>query len=261
MVIESAANAIIKQTKKLLDRNGRKKQGAFLIEGQRLVADAILSGVPVSYLLLAQRAVDEWNELPPCEAPHYVVSDKVFDTLKDTVHSQGVLAVVPLPQNTALSAGDLTDKRFLLYLDNVMDPGNMGTILRTADAAGVEAVVLSKGCVDVYNPKVVRATVASIFHVPLFFDDSSDGALDLLQASGFHLVGASLEAAVDCYSAVWHGRSAIIIGNEANGIRKQVLKRCDIRVKIPMVGRAESLNAAVACGILCYERLRQNREG
>lgn len=258
MVIESTANAVIKQTKKLLDKNGRKKQGAFLIEGQRLVADAILSGAPISYLLIAQRSA---ATLPPCHAPRYTVSDQVFDTLKDTVHSQGVLAVVPLPQNTALSAEDITDKQYLLYLDHVTDPGNMGTILRTADAAGVEAVVLSKGCVDVYNPKVVRATMASLFHVPLFFDSENDMALDLLQMSGFRLMGASLDAAADCYTVDWRGRTVIIIGNEANGIREQVQKRCHTHVKIPMVGRAESLNAAVACGILCYERLRQNREG
>ena len=257
MVIESAANAIVKQTKKLSERSGRKKLGLFLLEGQRLVADAILAGAPIQYFVLCDGVQ---AELPPCDAPQYIVSKKIFAQLQDTVHSQGVLAAAVLPADGALSAADLTGKREILYLDNVADPGNMGTILRTADAAGVEAVVLSKGCVDVYNPKVVRATMASLFHIPLFFDDDACRALDLLQSAEFRLIGASLDGAVNCFSADFTGKSAIIIGNEANGIRQSVLDKCDLRVKIPMIGGAESLNAAVACGVLCYERLRQNRE-
>lgn len=258
MVIESAANAIVKQTKKLSERSGRKKLGAFLLEGQRLVADAITADAPIQYLILCEGTQ---VELPLCDAPQYIVSKKIFAELQDTVHSQGVLAAASLPPDRTLSAADLTEKQTILYLDNVSDPGNMGTILRTADAAGVDAVVLSKGCVDVYNPKVVRATMASLFHIPLFFDDDTFQALDELQSAAFRLIGASLDGAVNCFSADFTGKTTLIIGNEANGIRQPVLNRCDLRVKIPMVGGAESLNAAVACGVLCYERLRQNGEG
>ena len=258
MVITSAANPIVKQTIKLSGRSGRKKQGAFLLEGQRLVADAIAAGAPIRYVMLCE---DVQVKLPSCNAPQYVVNRKIFENMQGTVHSQGVLAVAALPQDTVLAVEDLAQKRALLYLDNVADPGNMGTILRTADAAGVDAVVLSRGCVDVYNPKVVRATMASLFHIPLFFDDAADTALRTLQAAGFRLIGACLDGAVSCFAADFTGKTAIVIGNEANGIRKPVLERCETKVKIPMVGGAESLNAAVACGILCYERLRQNGEG
>ena len=258
MVIESAANPIVKQVKKLSVRSGRKKIGAFLLEGQRLVADAISAGAPIEYLVICDGAQ---LELPVCDVPRYVVSKKIFADLQATVHSQGVLAVAALPQDRILAVGDLTEKQALLYLDNVTDPGNMGTILRTADAAGVDAVVLSKGCVDVYNPKVVRATMASLFHVPLFFDDDADSALDIIKAAAFKLIGASLDGAISCFSADFTGKTALIIGNEANGIRQSILDRCDLQVKIPMIGGAESLNAAVACGVLCYERLRQNGEG
>ena len=222
--IESSSNSIFKNTKKLLTSSERRKTGRFIVEGYRIVADAIRHKADIDYIMVAAGYSQETYD-DVCKV--YRLSDKLFEEISSTVNSQGIIAVVnaPRPDAESIFGGDC---RYVVYLDSVMDPGNMGTILRTCDAMGVDAVVASKGCVDIYNPKVVRSTMASIFNVPVYECDLT-------------------------------GKTVIVMGNEANGICDSVRELCTHRVTVPMLGGAESLNVAVCCGMILYEQLRQRK--
>lgn len=253
MFIESTSNKIIKSTKKLLERNGRKETGKFIIEGKRLVCDAAEGGAELECILLEQGTeLDLFKNIPTYELSH-----KAFAALKTTVNSQGVIAVAHMPHKADFAP---TDKKSCLYvyLDGISDPGNMGTIIRTADAAGVDGVVVSENCVDVYNPKVVRSTMASIFNVPIYFDDGERTILKKMRETGIKIISGSLKGESSLYDISFKDRCAVVIGNEANGISDEVVSLSDILIKIPILGKAESLNAAVACAVMVYERLRQN---
>lgn len=253
MFIDSTSNKIIKHTKKLLDRSGRKEYRQFVIEGRRLVADAVCMGAHIEYILAEQGT----EPVEVKDAQCYELSKKAFSTLKTTVNSQGVMAVVNMPENVQFLP-DSNAKSFYLYLDGVSDPGNMGTIIRTADAFGVDGIVLSQNCVDVYNPKVVRSTMASIFNIPIYFDDSKRSAVHKMRESGVKIISASLQTDCSVLDTDFRCRCAVVIGNEANGITDEIISLSDKLVKIPILGKAESLNAAVAGAIMVYERMRQN---
>ncbi len=252
MYIDSTANKIVKNTRKLFERSGRKALQQFIIEGRRLVADAIAAGAEVDYVL-----VEEGVDFTADGVEIHTLSSKAFSSLKTTVNSQGILAVVKMVEDRALSVKD--GKRcFYIYLDGVSDPGNMGTIIRTADACGADGVILSKNCVDVYNPKVVRSTMSAIFNVPIYFDDEIRSAVATLKSGGVSVISGSLEGDKSLYDIDFTGRCAIVIGNEANGITDEITSMSDKLIKIPIIGKAESLNAAVACAVISYEALRQN---
>ena len=253
MIIESTSNKIIKHTRKLLDRSGRKEHGQFIIEGKRLVCDAIDCGADVKYVLLEEGCGIEFSK--PVQV--YEVTKKVFATLKATVNSQGIIGVVDLPDRKDFDV-DLPENDMYIYLDGVADPGNMGTIIRTADACGAKGVILSQNCVDVYNPKVVRSTMASIFNVPLHFDDGERSILKKLKENNIDIISGSLQTDKSLYDIDFKSSCVIVIGNEANGISDEVIGMSTKLVKIPIIGKAESLNAAVACAVMAYERLRQN---
>ncbi|MBE7030575.1 MAG: RNA methyltransferase [Ruminococcaceae bacterium] len=253
--IESGENAQIKAAKKLLEKKGRDRAGAFLIEGKRLVEDALRLGAQVTALFAADGA--DVPQGVSCDV--FRLPERLFATLKTTVNSQGILGVVK-NLDRPITPSSFENLSFAVYLDCVSDPGNLGTIIRTADAAGAEAVVLSKGCVDLYNPKVARATMASLFAVPVYREQTYGEGLETLLNAGFDAVAGSLEATESCFDADLTGKCAIVVGNEANGVSDAVLARCDRKVIIPMRGGAESLNAAVACGVLMYEYVRQNRK-
>lgn len=252
MYIDSTANKIVKNTRKLFERSGRKALQQFIIEGRRLVADAIAAGAEVDYVL-----VEEGVDFTADGVEIHTLSSKAFSSLKTTVNSQGILAVVKMVEDRALSVKD-GERCFYIYLDGVSDPGNMGTIIRTADACGADGVILSKNCVDVYNPKVVRSTMSAIFNVPIYFDDEGRGLVTALKDSGVSVISGSLEGDKSLYDIDFKSRCAIVIGNEANGITDEITSMSDKLIKIPIIGKAESLNAAVACAVISYEALRQN---
>lgn len=253
MFIDSTSNRIVKHTKKLLERSGRREHGQFIIEGKRLVHDAIENGADIEYILFEQGTDVSLSE----GIISYELSHKAFSSLKTTVNSQGILAVVNMPAKSDFIPAS-ADKCMYIYLDGISDPGNMGTIIRTADACGADGVVLSENCVDVYNPKVVRSTMASIFNVPLYFDDTERSVLKKLAEYDVKIVSGSLQGDKSIYDVDFKGKSTVVIGNEANGITNEVISLSTELVKIPIIGKAESLNAAVACAVMAYERLRQN---
>ncbi len=149
--------------------------------------------------------------------------------------------------------------KMLLVLDRVADPGNLGTMLRTADAAGIGGAVLLKGCADVYAPKTVRSSMGSLFHLPIMAGADETDLLDGLRRAGYRILVTCLEGAEDLYQADLGGRLAFVMGNEANGVSARLLAAADKRVYIPMQGRAESLNVAMAAGIVMFEALRRQR--
>ena len=244
--IESSSNTLFKQTKKLLSRSGRKKAGEFIIEGERIVRDASNGKADIKYVFVSEsfKAV---NFTDFGGAPVYVLSDRLFDELKSTVNSQGILAVASYNEPPAI----YFESGLYLYLDSVSDPGNMGTIIRSADAFGVDGIILSQGCVDVFNPKVLRSTMSGIFAVKLYFDDGS--ILRGFSQNGFAIAGTFPDAGVTSREFGYPDKCVIVMGNEANGICPETEKLCNHRITIPMTGSAESLNVAVACGIILYE--------
>jgi TrmH family RNA methyltransferase len=227
-----------------------------VIEGVRLVEDAIRAEAPVTLALhtddLDARGRAALSQLARLGAQVEAVSPKVMAAASDTQTPQGLLAVVPLP-HFATRSGHLT---FVMVLDRLSDPGNLGTILRTADAAGVEAVFLAPGTVDAHNPKVVRAAMGAHFHLPMT-ERTWDELAELLTQVEVRLAEAR---AGEPYDRVdWRAPFALIIGSEAEGPSADARRFTPKRVHIPMPGRAESLNAAVAAGVLLFEAARQRR--
>ena len=186
-----------------------------------------------------------------------MVSDPVFQYLSDTKTPQGILAVV---KQQEYELPDLIKKEtapLILILENLQDPGNLGTILRTAEAAGAAGIILSSGCADIYSPKVTRSTMGSIFRVPFLYTDSLKETILSLKRQGVRILAAHLKGSVSLYEASLTGAAALMIGNESRGLTEEIAALSDCAVRIPMSGSVESLNAAVAASILMFEARRQ----
>ncbi len=245
-LIQSNDNQQFKQYKRLLTKKHRDREGLFLIEGIRLVDDAIEKNYPIEQLIIRMTDIESQTRYEAF--PMVLMDDRCFEELSDTVHSQGVIGVANQPESQAI---DYTTP--LLILDQIQDPGNMGTIIRTAVSAGISQIVTIKGSVDAYNSKVVRSTAGAIFSVRLIQSVDGDELMAKLMQSGYQIIGSSLEQSVSFDEATYQPLSALIIGNEGNGIDPKRLAITDINVSIPIKGPVESLNAAVAAGILIYE--------
>ncbi len=252
--IQSSSNLLFKNTKKLLNASDRKKAKKFIVEGYRIVADAVRHNADIDYIVISQE-----YQLETFEQSYrvYRFGKKLFSQISSTVNSQGIIAVVNC-FDTQINIADGSSN--IVYLDCVSDPGNMGTILRTCDAMGVDCVIASKGCVDIYNPKVVRATMASMFSVPVLCD-ADDTVITELKQKGFSVVGTVLDGSISLFESDLTSKTIIVMGNEANGISDKVKQMCDVKIKVPMSGGAESLNVAVCCAMVLYEKTRQNYIG
>ena len=243
--IERSSNNIIKQTKKLLTSQGRKKLGMFILEGERLVRDALAAGADIEYVLVSET----FDASGICADKMYQISDKLFDEIKTTVNSQGIIAVAKY--NISDFCNTDTAKGTYLYLDCISDPGNMGTIIRSANAFGIDGIILSSGCTDVFSPKVLRSTMSGIFTVKLYKDDGT--ALKMLKDSEFDILGTFPNGEFSPRSFSYGDKTVIVMGNEANGICPEVESHCTHKITIPMTNDAESLNVSIACGIMLYE--------
>lgn len=244
--ITSTENKIYKQTKKLLNRSERNKTKMFMAEGQRIVQDAVQAGV-AEYVFVSQD-----YELTEYDLPVYRVSEKMFSALSDTETTQGIIAVCKMTDyNMKDISGDT-----ILVCDGVSDPGNLGTLIRTAECSGVGGIVLLKGTVDPFSPKVVRSTMGSIFRMPVYFAQVQDIAEYL---GDYSLIATVLDGSEDLYNIIFPQKTAVIVGNEAHGISNEVVDMAQIRTLIPMCGNSESLNASVAGSIVMYEIFRQKR--
>ena len=244
MYIESSQNKIIKQINSLKQKKYRDKEGLFIVEGERLISEC-----SPEYVLARE---DYAGSLDGFERV-YTASEALFDKISDTVSPQGILGVCKIPEND-INDFDGKEKAFVVILERVADPGNLGTIIRTADAAGADAVILSEGCADPYNLKTIRSTMGSIFHLPVY---RNVDLKEFLKNTKIKTFAAHLKGTKSCYDTDMTESVGIIIGNEANGISDEISSLADELVKIPMPGRAESMNAAVAAGVMIYEAVRQ----
>ena len=276
-IISSKDNKRIKYLRSLLEKgSARKKNRQFIVEGIKLVDEAleygkvceiilseslyeeIISGGLIKNALLADNGknliayVNEANSTT-------VVSDAVFKTVSETINPQGVVAIVTMPEYEILNEGFLTQtynktgKIKLLILEDTADPGNLGTIMRTAEAAGVTGVIMGKGTVDIFNPKAVRSTMGSIFRLPFIYVEDVREAIRELKKYGISFYAAHLKGKQSYKDVKYSDKAGILIGNEARGLSPETAELADIYIIIPMQGKVESLNAAVAAALMMYE--------
>lgn len=254
MVITSRDNKIFKLASRLKSARGRNEEKLFLIEGARSVRDAYDKGADFYCIILSENAQLQFK----ADCPIYTFAPKLFGEISETVTPQGIIGICRMRK---CSVEDILAKNsdLVILCEALQDPGNIGTIIRTAHAAFCGGVILSKGCCDLYNPKIVRATMSGMFSVPVVQGISAKDAVETFSKNGYCAVaGALTEKCVDLYDADLKGKHLIIIGNEGNGVTKETLSMCDKVVKIPMHPDAESLNAAVAGSVMMYEHYRQN---
>ena len=250
--IKSTSNSKYKYIKSLLTKKARDKNGEYTVEGIKSVSDAINSRRIISTIAVSEYFYNNVNFEYPNNVDLLVVDDLIFPELCDTITPQGIIAVIKAESGSNF---EFDENGEYVYCDNIQDPGNLGTIIRTAEAAGFSAVLLSPNCVDIYSPKVVRASMGSYFNIKIINNIKTDDIL-AMKNKGLKIYGGSLRDNSCDYRLVDYSAPVmVVIGNEANGISDNVLDLCD-SVKIPIVGRAESLNASVAAGILIYEVLR-----
>ncbi len=241
--IQSVQNEKVKSWKKLLTKKGRDKSGQFLVEGYHLVEEALKAGAVTAIIKNENADLPQSWMVDGLEL--YNTTASVVKELADTETSQGIFAVC----DKKVQDDDMYQK--MLLLDGIQDPGNIGTLIRTADAAGIDAVVCGNGCVDVYNGKSLRSTQGSIFHLPVLKADLEE-FIPMLKKQGVKVFGTSLQDAVDYRQAERAERYALVVGNEGNGVSEEILGICDQNVYIPIHGQAESLNVTVAAGVLLY---------
>lgn len=249
--IDSVHNKVIKEINALKNKKDRDKRGLFILEGERLISE-ITNDWEIKYIA----AAESYTGKKAYSEHIYNMSDSLFEKISDTVNPQGIMAVCRIKEYK-LSQAEYGENPFYVILENVMDPGNMGTIIRTADAAGVDGIFLSKGCVDIYNPKVIRATMGSVFHLPIYRNVNAIEVVKKLNDEGITTIAAHLKGSTTPYDVDLKKGCAIIIGNEANGLSDELSNEAERLVKIPMQGKAESMNAGIAAGILIYEAVRQ----
>lgn len=253
--ITSTQNEKYKHFKALKQKKERNLTNQFTVEGVKSVLDAINAKANIVSILVSEGFYSGIEFSYP-NTDIFIISENLFPALSTTETPSGIIAV--LEQNKKKNLNFDIEKPYI-YCDSVRDPGNLGTIIRTADAAGFGGVILSPDCADIYNPKVVRSSMGSFFHIPIIqaFDYSK---LEDLKKQGFYIFAGILDNDTVEYTDTDMTKPLIIaVGNEANGISNELIKMTDVKVKIPIAGSAESLNVAVASSILMYECLRQRK--
>lgn len=261
-MISSESNAQIKEIVKLQkNARERRKKGLFTAEGIKLVIEAAKHGMlqQVYVSETAMRGISEEVRKLFERYPVEIAADAVFKSVSETVTPQGVLGLVRMPSYD-LEEILKDERRAFLLLDDLRDPGNLGTIMRTAEGADMSGVILSRECVDLFNPKVVRSTMGAIFRVPFYYAEDLPGLIQNLKQRKISVYGAMLQGSVVYDEVDYRPGAAIVIGNEANGISDAVASQLSARVSIPMAGSLESLNAAVSAAVLMYEVARQKRK-
>jgi len=260
--ITSLDNSRLRAACRLKRRKHREETGRFLVEGTRAVEGALRAGASVRAIFVSDsflagpRARGLGPTIEASGAKVYRVPDSVLKKVADTSSPQGIVAVV---QAKPLGLCDLAfDERALLLLcDRIQDPGNLGTMVRVADAARADAVLLGAGCTDLHSPKTVRATMGSLFHLPVVRGAHTAELVGWVRSQGVRVVGTSPRASLPHYAIDARGALCWVVGNEAHGLSNDVLEACDEVVGIPIPGRAESLNVAVTAAILMFETIRQ----
>lgn len=261
MTVTSKDNQWVREWRRLNDSaKYRRETGLFAIEGARLCADALRSGVKLQTVLYTASALAAYGSVvEPLLASAEVaaeISPELSRFMGDTVHPQGVFCVAKMLDNSLI-----IDKINIIgtysALEDIQDPGNMGTVIRTAEALGLDGILLSDGCCDIYNPKVLRASMGGVFRMPLMRVGDMARTVVALQEKGLTAYACVVDATATPITAAGMGSGSVaIIGNEGNGLRAETVAACKHSVTIPMAGRAESLNASMAAGIILWEMCR-----
>ena len=264
-IITSVNNQRVKDVANLKQKKYRTETGAFFAEGLRAVIEAV-QFADLSELFFIKTEENKLTEIIKTAEEKgvrlYCVDEKVMAKLSDTKTPQGVLALIKMPEDSLqkLNPGTSSDNNApVIILDRVQDPGNLGTIIRTADAVGALGIILLEGCVDAFSPKVVRASMGSLFHLPVIQDVFPEEALTWCYRHGYEPAATALKNAQNMYKADLSKKMAFIFGNEANGVAEELQAAAETRLFIPMAGQAESMNVAMAAGIILFEGLRQRK--
>ena len=237
----------------------RLKKRQYVIEGYTLIKEAFDNNADFNFVLYSKRILEKsnyaalMNSMVQTGVLIFWASDNEMKKLSGFETSDGILAVMNMPKNDEEFIGDKTNNNIIVCLENISDPGNMGTIIRTCDWFGVKTVICAPNCVDIYNPKALRGTMGSIFHLRVIVGDYFENTLESLKRNNYYIVGTSLQtniSVLDVKKTKKLNNLAIILGNETHGISKNIEKVCDFLVRIEKFGKAESLNVGVACGII-----------
>ena len=278
-LITSVNNQRVKDIADLKQKKYRMESGLFFAEGLRAVQEAVQYAEVTDLFFTAaeeKKLTEILNAAKEKGARLYQADDKVMAKLSDTKTPQGVLAVIRIPEQSLQklrpgvmlriadkqnqSARVETDNNApVIILDRIQDPGNLGTMIRTADAVGALGIILLEGCVDAYSPKVVRASMGSLFHLPVVQDIFPEEALTWCYRHGYEPAATAMKGAANLYKADISKKMAFIFGNEANGVSEELQAAAETRLFIPMAGLTESMNVAMAAGIVLFEGLRQRK--
>ena len=257
-MISSKDNEFIKHIKKLKDKKYRDMNKEFVIEGIKLIREAIEEKAGIKQIIICDNCLD--SDIIPKELMYEIakyecvyVTESIFKVISDVNTPQGILAIIG--RNAGEAQIDYTQD-IIVALDDIQDPGNLGTILRTVDSIGLNQILVSKGTADSYNPKVVRSTMGAIFRIKIIECENLENTLKEVKKHKFKLVVTSLQTEKSLYD-INFDKKLIVIGNEANGVEQKIQDLADEKIKIPMLGKTESLNASVATGIVLYEYVRQ----
>lgn len=257
-MITSTSNAQVKNLLQLQKKSkARNEEKVFLVEGIRMFVEVPAERVEKVYVSETFYNKKK-GEIDFSNYKMEILSDTVFQYVSDTKTPQGILCVVKQKEYDLKALLEVKNPHFMV-LDNLQDPGNLGTIVRTAEGAGVDAVFMSKDTVDIYNPKVIRSTMGSIYRMPVVYVDDVVALVEEFKNKGIQSYAAHLDGKNSYDQESYQGGTAILIGNEGNGLRDEVSNAADVWVKIPMLGQVESLNAAIAASVMMFEVARQRR--
>lgn len=257
-LISSKSNAKIKETVKLFSSSKvRSQNGLFVIEGIRLCFDAYLSGVKIKTVFITENCLEKCsekaNKIIDIAKETYIVTPEIIKHISDTVSPQGIVCICEFINAEFHIKDDL--KAAVLF--DISDPANVGTISRTAEAFGIDMLIVCGGC-DIYNPKALRASMGALFRLPVLHFDKNEVFEFFKENNITSYASTPINSAEKITELSFSGKSAMLIGNEANGLESEIIKKCDYAVTIPMLGRAESLNAAAAASVLLFEMVRES---
>ena len=257
-MITSASNMQMKNLVRLQKKGrARREQDVFVVEGMKMYREAPREFIEKEYISKSISEKAEAGELLGGRNVE-VVDDRVFQNISDTKTPQGILAVIRR-QHYTLEQVVGGEKPLVLVLENIQDPGNLGTILRTGEGAGVTGIVMSADTVDIYNPKTIRSTMGSVYRMPFCYAEDMDQVMRNLKQKGISVYAAHLKGSADYDAVDYRGSCGFLIGNEGSGLSERLAAQADGYIRIPMCGEVESLNAAVASAVLMYEAFRQRK--
>ena len=248
MIITSKDNEIIKNIKKLKEKKYRLD--SYIVEGIKMVKEAINENQEIALIAIRE---DFKIDFDTKNIKTVTISNKIFNDISDVKTPQGILAVIKKNQNNQIE----TNSNYILALDSLQDPGNMGTIIRTADSANINQIIINKTTVDPYSPKVIRSTMGAIYRTNIIEVEDLKATLKEMKSKGFQIITTDLKATQSIYDINYNNKTVVVIGNEANGVSQEILQTADKKVIIPMLGKTESLNASIAASIMIYEYVRQ----